>query len=169
MLDSITHSGLCWPSATTQVSVRNTRVFWTALMALMEPRTLCQGIAHFLLARRRVALHTYLLDCPPGIWWHIRTLRMTCALHSSQGLQLCCSCVHTAWRGLCLPLAECNIVSLPYCYISDASWSPYMMRFEIWSLITIHSSLRIHRLLLHLLPHHHILPVEYILSNLHTL
>jgi len=56
-----------------------------------------------------------------------------------------------------------------YCYISDAALSPYMFSFEVLSLITIQSSLRIHRLPLHLLRHYRILQVWNILSNLHTL
>jgi len=43
-----------------------------------------------------------------------------------------------------------------YCYISDAALSPYMFRFEMVSLITIQSSLRIHCLPLHLLRHYRI-------------
>jgi len=53
---------LLWhASATTLVSVRNTRVFRTALTTLMEPRTLWRRIARYPSPRRRVALHTYLL------------------------------------------------------------------------------------------------------------
>jgi len=52
----------CWPSATTLVSVRNTRVFRTALTALTEPLTLWRRISPYTSPRRRVALHTYLLD-----------------------------------------------------------------------------------------------------------
>jgi len=43
-------------SATTLVSVRNTRVFQTALTALTEHRTICRRITHH-------PLHTYLLYC----------------------------------------------------------------------------------------------------------
>jgi len=46
-----------------------------------------------------------------------------------------------------------------YCYISDAALSPYMLSFEMLSLITLQSSLQIHRLLLHLLCHYRILQV----------
>jgi len=45
-------------SATTLVSVRNTRVFRTALMALMEPRTLWLRIPRYPSPGRRVALHS---------------------------------------------------------------------------------------------------------------
>ena len=45
-------------SATTLVSVRNTRVFRTALMALTEPYTLCWRITPYRSPRRRVALHS---------------------------------------------------------------------------------------------------------------
>ena len=56
----------CWgvvgdTSATTLISVWNTRVFRTALTALMEPRTLWRRITCYTSPRRRVALHTYLL------------------------------------------------------------------------------------------------------------
>ena len=46
-----------------------------------------------------------------------------------------------------------------YCYISDAALSPYMLSFEMLSLITIQTSLRIHHLPLHLLRHYCILQV----------
>jgi len=46
-----------------------------------------------------------------------------------------------------------------YCYISDAALSPYMFIFEMWSLITIQSSLGIHRLPLHLLRLYRILQI----------
>ena len=45
------------------------------------------------------------------------------------------------------------------CCVSDAALSPYMFSLEMLSLITIHSSLRIHRLPLHLLRHYRILQV----------
>jgi len=48
-------------SATTLVSVRNTRVFRTALTALTEPRTLWRRITRYPSPRQWVALHTYLL------------------------------------------------------------------------------------------------------------
>ena len=50
-------------SATTLVSIRNTRVFRTALTALTEPRTLWRRITRYTSPRRQVALHTYLLYC----------------------------------------------------------------------------------------------------------
>jgi len=50
------------PSAMTLVSVRNTRVFRTALTALTEHRTLWRRTIRYTSPRRRVALHTYLLD-----------------------------------------------------------------------------------------------------------
>jgi len=56
-----------------------------------------------------------------------------------------------------------------FCYILDAAISPYMFRFDMMSLITMQSSLRIHRKVLHLLPHYRILQVWNILSNLQTL
>jgi len=77
--------------------------------------------------RRRVALHTYLNYFAPGI----RTIRTTCVLHSLQGLQLCCSCLHNAWRCVCLSSADSHILPLRYCYISDAALAPYMFSFEI--------------------------------------
>ena len=54
------------PSATTLVSVRNTKVFQSALTALTEPRTLWQRNTWFPSARRQVMLHTYLLYFAPG-------------------------------------------------------------------------------------------------------
>jgi len=49
------------PSATTRISVWNTRVFWKALMALMEPHTHGWRIARCPSPRWRVAVQTYLL------------------------------------------------------------------------------------------------------------
>jgi len=46
------------PSATTLVSVRNTRVFRTALMALIEPHTLWRRIKRYPSPRQWDALHT---------------------------------------------------------------------------------------------------------------
>jgi len=156
-------------SATTLVSLRNTRVFRTALMALIEPPTLWWWNIRYQLPSRRVVLHTYLLDFAPGMWWHIRNNWMTHVLHSSQGLQLRCSRFHNAWWCLCLSLADSQMIPLCYCYISDAALSPNMFSFKILSLIPIQSSVRIHRLQLHLIRHHHILQVWNIQSNLHTL
>jgi hypothetical protein len=48
-------------SETTLVSVRNTGVFRTALMAMTKPRTVSRRITLYPLPRRQVALHTYLL------------------------------------------------------------------------------------------------------------
>jgi len=106
-------------SATTLVSVWNTRVFRTALMALTEPCTLQQRITCLLSSRQRVLLHTYLHSYEPGI----RTIRMTPVLHSSQGLQLCCSRLHNAWRCLCLSSADSHILhshlylALSFCHL----------------------------------------------------
>ena len=50
-----------YTSATTLISVWNTRVFRMALTALTEPRTLWRRITRYTSHRRRVALHTYLL------------------------------------------------------------------------------------------------------------
>jgi len=81
-------------SATTLISFRNTRVFRTALTALTEPRTLWRRITRCPLPTRQVALHTYSFT----LWWCLRTIRRTRVLHSSQGLQLCRSRLHNAWR-----------------------------------------------------------------------
>jgi len=51
-------------------------------------------------------------------------------LHSLQGLQLGCSCLHNAWQCLCLSSADSHIVPLHYCYISDAALAQYMFSFE---------------------------------------
>jgi len=112
-----------------------------------------------------VALHTHLHYYAPGI----RTIRTTRVLHSSQGLQLCCSRSHNAWRCLCLSSADSHILPLRYCYnISDAALAPFMFSFEILLHIAIQSSLWIPRLPLHLLRHYCILQVWNIQSNLHT-
>jgi len=115
--------------------------------------------------RRLVALNTYLHYFAPGIL----TIRSTCVLHSSQGLQLCCSCLHNAWRCLCLSSADSHILPLRYCCVSDAALTPYMFRFEILSNIAIQSSLRIHCLPLHLLRNYCILQVWNVQTTLHTL
>jgi len=154
--------------ATTLVSIRNTRVFQTALMAPTEPRTLGPRIRRFPSPCWRAALRTYLLYFAPAMWWCIHAIRTTRVVHSSQGLQLCCSRSHNGWRCLCLFPAKCHILPLSYCYILDAALSPYTFSFEILWLITIQSLLRIHRLPLHLLSHYLILQVWNILSNLHT-
>ena len=78
-------------SATTWVPVRNTQVFWMALTTLTERCTLWWRITHFLVPRRWVALHTYLVNIASVMWWHIHIIRTTCVLHCSQGLHSCCS------------------------------------------------------------------------------
>jgi len=152
-------------SATTLVSVWNTWVFRTALTALTEPRTLWLRITHFPSPRRQVALLTYLHYFVPGIC----TIRTTRVLHSSQGLQLCCSHSHNDWRCLYLSSADSHILPLRYCYILDAALAPYMVHFEILSHIAIQFSRRIPRLPLHSPRHHRILQVWNIQSNVHTL
>jgi hypothetical protein len=99
-------------SPTTLVSVRNTRVFQAALTALMEPCTLWQKITHFPSPRGQVWLHTYLHYYPPGI----RTIRMTHVLHSSHGLQSCCSRLHNAWQCLCLSSADSHMPHSHVCF-----------------------------------------------------
>jgi len=144
-------------SWTTLVSVWNTRVFRTALTALTEAHTLWRRITRF-------PLHTHLHYYASGI----RTVRTTRVLHSSQGLQLCCSGSHNAWQCLWLSSAHSHILPLRYCYISDAALAPYVFSFVILSHIAIQSSLRIPRLPLHLLRHYRILQVWNIQSNLRT-
>ena len=68
----------------------------------MVPRTLWQTITHF-------PLHTDLHYFAPRIRWHIRTIRSTRVLPSSQGLQLCCSRWHDAWRCLCFASADSHM------------------------------------------------------------
>ena len=153
--------------ATTIVSVRNTRVFWTALMALTDIRTIWRRSTLFLLPSWCVGLCTYYLHYFVHRW--VRAIRTTRVIHSWEGLQLCLSCLQNAWRCLCLCPAERNISPLCYWYMSDASLSPNLFSFEILSLIKMQSSLRIHRLPLHLLRHYVILQVWNIVSNLHTL
>jgi len=106
---------------------------------------------------------------PPLLCAWIHTITMTSVLHSSQGLQLCCSRVYNTWWSLCLFPAECHISPLHYCYILDAALSPYMFSFQMLSLITIQSSHWIHCFLLHLLRHYRILHIWNILSNFHTI
>jgi len=130
------------------------------LTARTEPCTLWCRIAHY---------PPHCLRTSFTLWWRIRIIRTTCVLHYSQGLQLCWSCRHIAWRCVCLSLAECHIVPLRYRYISDAALSPYISSFEILSHITIQSSLQIHCLQLDLLRQYRIFQVWNILSNLHTL
>jgi len=108
-------------------------------------------------------------NLPPILCAWICTIRTTRLFHSLLGFQLCSSSLHIAWQGLSLVPAKCHIIPLRYCYISDAAISPYMFSFGMLTLITIQSSLQIHCLPLHLLPHYHILQVWNILSNLHTL
>jgi len=60
------------PSATTLLSVGNTRVIWTALTALTEARTFWRGTTRYPSPRRQVALHIlrkmYLSHLkPPGV------------------------------------------------------------------------------------------------------
>jgi len=62
--------------------------------------------------------------------WRIRTTRTTGMLHCSQGLQLCSSCLHNAWRCLCLSLANSHIphshlcLALRFCHLLQ-----YSLRF----------------------------------------
>jgi len=151
--------------AATQVSIWNTQVFRTALMALTEPRTLWRRISRFQSPTGRVALHTYLRYFAPGIL----AIRRSRVSHSSLRLQLCYSRLHNSWQCLCLSPADSDIVPLRHCNISDAALGPYMFSFEMMSYIVIQSSLRIHCLPLRLLRHHRILQVWNIQSNLHTL
>jgi len=162
-----TISGLV-SSTTTLVFIRNTRVFRAALMARTEPHTHWQWITCFMSPRQWVTLHIYLRYYAPGMWWRIRTIRTTCVLQSSQRLQCCCSCLHNSSPCLCLAPAECHIYPHCYCYISDAALSPYICSLEMLQLITMQSSIWIHRLPLHLLRHYPILQVWNMLSNLHT-
>jgi hypothetical protein len=112
-------------SGTTQVSVWHTRVFQTALMALAEPSTLWQRIKRDPSPKQRVMLHTSIaaaiIPClmflrrvalyimlaalasgflyfASGMWWRIRTIRMTRMIHSSQGLQLFSIHLRNTWR-----------------------------------------------------------------------
>jgi len=163
--DSHAKQGEKSTSATTLVSVWNTWVWRTALTTLTDRNTLWQRITRLPSPRRWVALHTHLHYLAPGIC----SIRTTHVLHSSQGLHLDCSRLHNAWRCLCLALADSHILPLRYCYIPDAALVPYMFSFEILSHIAIQSSLRIHRLPLHLLRQNRILQVWNIQSNLHTL
>jgi len=114
----------CTSLATTLVSIRNSRVFQLALMALKEPHTLWQRITCFPSLRQWLMFHTYVLYFAPRMWWRICTIRTIRMLYSLQRLQLCCSHLHNAWWCLWLSLAECHILPLCYCYISDAALCP---------------------------------------------
>jgi hypothetical protein len=107
------------PSATTLVSVRNTRVFRKALRALTEPHTLRRRIPRF-------PLHPHLLYLAARMWWHICTIRMTRVLHSSEGRLSCWSHLHNTWRWLCPSSANRHSVPLHSCYISDDTLLRYV-------------------------------------------
>jgi len=156
-------------SAATILSYRNTKVFRMALMGHMESRTLWQKLTHIPSARQQVALHTFLVYLPSRMWCHIRTIGTRCVLHLLQGLQLSSSRLHDAWRWLCLSPAQCHMLPLHYCDISDATLSPYWFSSESLSLIAMQCWLRIRRLPLHLLRHYRILQVSNILCIFHTL
>jgi len=100
--NSSTNPGDHDASATTLVSVRNTRVFRTALTPLTEPRTLGRRITRYASPRRQVTLHTYLLYFLLT-YTHIRTTRV---LHASQ---LCWSRLHNAWQCFCLSPAAASL------------------------------------------------------------
>jgi len=101
---SLLRAAINWSrkSSTTLVSVRNTRVFRTALTALREPHTLWRRITCYPSPRRWVASHTYLLYCVVT-YMHIRTTRV---LHASQ---LCWSRLHNAWRCFSLSPAAASL------------------------------------------------------------
>ena len=67
----------CWTSATTGVSVWNTRVFRTALTALTEPSTLWRRITRYPSPRRRVAFHSRVPgsagDKLGSLWEHFKS------------------------------------------------------------------------------------------------
>jgi len=149
-------------SATTLVSVWHTRVFRTALTALMEPRTLWRRIGRFPSHRRQVALHTNLHYFAPDI----RTIRTTRVLHSSQSCSFAVA-VYTMPGNVYAFLRP--IATLYLSAISDATLATYMFTVEILSHIAIQSSLRKHCLPLHLLCHYRILHFWNIQSDLHTL
>jgi len=118
-------------SATTLVSVRNTREFQMALTALTEPCTCWRRITCFPSPRRWVMLDTHFLYFVSGMWWCIRTVRTTRVLHSSQGLQLCYSPLHNTWPCLCLSSADSHIphsplicLALRFCHLLQ-----YSLRF----------------------------------------
>jgi hypothetical protein len=131
------------PSETTLVSVWNTRVIWTALTALVKPRTCWPRIRGDPSPKRRIALHTSLasanIPClvffqrvalyitlptpasgflyfPSGMWWSIRTLRTTRMFHTSHGLQLFSSRLDNAWRCLCLSSANSHMPHSHVCF-----------------------------------------------------
>jgi hypothetical protein len=151
-------------SQTTQVSIRNTQRFRTAQSALMEPGTLWWRNTHCPSPRRHRALNTSLphfTNVYAQSEWHMyHTLRRGCSY--VEALDTTPGDVSVFLR----PSATFH--PLHYCYMSDAALSRYEFSFEMLSLITIQSSLRIHRLSLHLLWHYCILQVWNILCNCHT-
>jgi hypothetical protein len=76
------------------------------------------------------ALASGFLSFTSRMCWRIRTIRTTCMLHSSQGLQLCSSCLHSAWRCLCLSSADSYMphsdlcLALRFCHLLQ-----YRLRF----------------------------------------
>jgi len=83
--------------------------------------------------------------CPPGdgshcirtsftVWWHIRIIRMTRVLHSSQGLQLSWSSFDNTWQSLCLSPAECHIIPLCSLLYTGCSTLPRYVLF--WDVVT---------------------------------
>ena len=102
------------PSATTPVSVRNTRVLRRALMALMEPCTLWRGNKRFLSPRRRVVLHSiskmYFSHWkPPGVserMWSVNLDASISAEYQTLGGHSC-----RPWEQLAAPMTSLGAVT----------------------------------------------------------
>jgi len=98
-------------SATTLVSVRNTRVFQTALTALSEHRTLWWRTNRYPSLRQGVALHTYLLYCVMKYKHHQNNTCVTLFAGAAVRVKPFTQrlAMFNAWRCLCLSPAAASL------------------------------------------------------------
>jgi len=144
-------------SATTVVSVWNTRVFRTALTALTEPFTLWRRITGY-----------------PSLMYLLHFV-VTYTHHQNDK----CVILLAGAAVMLKPFTQRQAMFMPFSGRVPHCTSPLLLYigcrtlpiyvFEMFSLITIQSSLRIHRLPLHLLCYYRICQVWNILTNLHPL
>ena len=128
-------------SAMTLESVRNTRPFRTARTALTE-RLPCGGQLH---ATCRPGDRSHYIRTSLTLWWRIRTIRTTCVIHSSQGLQLCCSCLSSYSSRMyaclqrqvrlttCNPLKRSRMRSYHRHSCNWRSWSDQVCPLSAWT------------------------------------
>ena len=104
-------------SATTLVSIRNTRVFRTSLTALMEHCTLWRRITRYPSPRRWVALHTNLLYCLVTYTHHQNDTCVTLFVVAAVMLKLFTQrlAMINARRCLCLSPAAASLAMLLVC------------------------------------------------------